>query len=103
MAACGVIAAYNRHFARQGFYLEAAALRQARAARSREQALAAASVGLLQALCVQGSQAECVEQLARYRPAGIKTLLINPIAEPAHEFDHGGEDVIEMLSSLVQC
>jgi len=102
IAEYGVIDAYNRHLARQGFDLEAAALREAWAARSREQALAAVSDRLLRALCIQSNQAECVEQLAKYRAAGVKTLLINPIVDAADGAE-GHRKILEVLSAFVEC
>jgi len=79
LAAYGVIDVYNRHFARQGFEDEARDLRAAWEHRSWPEAVAAVSDRMVDAMCVSGNLDECRAGLARYRDAGVTTLLISPV------------------------
>jgi len=79
LAAYGVIDVYNRHLVRQGFEDEADTLREAWERRSWKDAVAAVSDRMVESLAIGGDLAKCREQIAAYREAGVKTLLLAPV------------------------
>jgi len=79
LAAYGVIDVYNRHLVRQGFEDEAGKFREAWERRSWKEAVAAVSDRMVESLAIGGDLAKCREQIAAYREAGVKTLLLAPV------------------------
>ena len=79
LAAYGVIDVYNRHLVRQGFEEEARMLHEAWERRSWKEAVGAVSDRMVDSLSISGDLAKCREQIAGYREAGVKTLLLAPV------------------------
>lgn len=74
-----VVPAYAAAFERAGFVGEMAALRDARADRDRDAALAAISDTMIDAIDICGDEATVADAVADYRAAGVQVPVIMPL------------------------